>query len=232
MSTPLRPLSLRFLVGSCLLAVATLGVQAASVGSAAAQPTAAQPTAAQPGSGQPAAQPQAPATRIAVIDTRRVILETEEGLRVQANLRKLFDARQQELGGKEKQLLGEQEEIQREEKAKGRSDALERRKAEWRQKYGMLQQTLMDYQREMQRKEGELTAPMLQRIGAIVKRLAASEGYDVIIERQAATYFRTDLEVTDKVIQQYNAGDNGAAKPGAPAKPPPKAPPAPPAKKP
>ncbi len=229
MSTRLRPLSLRFLVGSCLLAGATLGVQIASAGSAAAQPAAAQAPAAQ---AAPAAPTQAPATRIAVIDTRRVILETEEGLRVQANLRKLFDARQQELGGKEKQLLGEQEEIQREEKAKGRSDALERRKAEWRQKYGMLQQTLMDYQREMQRKEGELTAPMLQRIGAIVKRLAASEGYDVIIERQAATYFRTDLEVTDKVIQQYNAGDSGAAKPGAPAKPAPKAPAAPPAKKP
>lgn len=227
MSTRLRSLPLRSIVGSALLAVATFGVQAADVGSAAAQPAAGQPAAA-----APASAAQAPATRIAVIDTRRVILETEEGLRVQANLRKLFDARQQELGGKEKQLLGEQEEIQREEKAKGRSDALERRKAEWRQKYGMLQQTLMDYQREMQRKEGELTAPMLQRIGAIVKRLAASEGYDVIIERQAATYFRTDLEVTDKVIQAYNAGDNGAAKPAAPAKPGPKAPAAPPAKKP
>jgi outer membrane protein len=224
MSTRLRSLPLRSLVGSALLAVATFGVQAAKVGSAEAQPAAAQPAAAAPA--------QAPATRIAVIDTRRVILETEEGLRVQANLRKLFDARQQELGGKEKQLLGEQEEIQREEKAKGRSDALERRKAEWRQKYGMLQQTLMDYQREMQRKEGELTGPMLQRIGAIVKRLAASEGYDVIIERQAATYFRTDLEVTDKVIQQYNAGDNGAPKPAAPAKSGQKAPAAPPAKKP
>jgi outer membrane protein len=228
MSTLLRSAPLRSLVGSALLAVVTLGVQAANLSEASAQPTAAPVTPAQ----APTSHVQATATRIAVIDTRRVILETEEGLRVQANLRKLFDARQQELGAKEKQLIGEQEDIKREEKAKGRSDALERRKAEFIAKKDLLNQTMVEYQREMQRKEGELTAPMLQRVGAIVKRLAASEGYDIIIERQVAPYFRTDLEVTDKVIQQYNAGDTGAAKPGAPAKPAPKAPAAPPAKKP
>ncbi len=185
---------------------------------------------AQPAEAVPA---QAPTTRVAVIDTRRVIIETEEGLRVQANLRKLFESRQVDLSTKEKQLQAEYEDLVKEEKAKGKSADLERRKGDWKQKYGALQQTLLDYQKEMQRKEGELTGPMLQKVGTIVKGLATKDGIDVVVEKQAAAYYRNDLDITDRVIQVYNAGDTGAKTskdPKSPAQKPaptPKAPAAP-----
>jgi outer membrane protein len=65
---------------------------------------------------------------------------------------------------------------------------------------------------------------MIQKVSAIVKQIAHKEGFDVIIEKQAAAYFRNDLDVTDRVIQTYNAGDPGAgakapAKPAAPKAP-------------
>ncbi|HTJ83549.1 MAG TPA: OmpH family outer membrane protein [Polyangiaceae bacterium] len=176
-----------------------------------------------------AQQPEAAAgaatgTKVGVLDTRRVIMETEEGLRVQANLRKLFESRQVDLSSKEKQLQQEYEDLAKEEKNKGKSADLERRKNEWKGRYAQLQQTLVDYQKEMQRKEGELTGPMLQKIGSIVKGIATKSGYDVVIEKQAAAYFRNDLDITDQVIQVYNAGDTGPKapkdapkdKPGAP----------------
>jgi outer membrane protein len=155
------------------------------------------------------AAPAQATTRVAVIDTRRVIIETEEGLRVQANLRKLFESRQVDLSTKEKQLQAEYEDLVKEEKAKGKNADLERRKGDWKQKYGALQQTLLDYQKEMQRKEGELTGPMLQKVGTIVKGLATKDGIDVVIEKQAAAYYRNELDITDRVIQVYNAGDTG-----------------------
>jgi len=174
--------------------------------------------------------PPAAANKVGVLDTRRVIMETEEGLRVQANLRKLFESRQVDLSSKEKQLQQEYDELAKEEKNKGKSADLERRKGEWKGRYSQLQQTLLDYQKEMQRKEGELTGPMLQKIGTIVKGIATKGGYDVVIEKQAATYFRNDLEITDQVIQVYNAGDTGPkASKDAPKKP--AAPPKPAAKK-
>jgi outer membrane protein len=173
-------------------------------------------------------------SRLAVIDTRRAIMETEEGLRVQANLKKLFDQRQVELSENEQKLTQEQDDIAKEEKTKGPSAAVEAKKEAWRQKAAQLQETLVGYQREMQRKEAEMTNPMLQKMLGIVKRVATQDGYDMVVDKAAVPYYRADLDITDKIIQLYNA--EGGVTP-APAKPPPAkqpaAPPAaPPAKKP
>ncbi len=182
--------------------------------------------AANPAVAQPAAQPQG---RMAVVDTRRAIMETEEGLRVQATLKKLFDSRQVELSSKEHSLQQEREDIAKEEKQKGPSAGLDQKKDAWQQKAATLQQTLLDYQHEMQRKEGEMTNPMLQKMMSILKRVATTDGYDMVVDKAAVPYFRTDLDITDKLIQMYNAdgsvtpapapGKGGAPAPKAKAEP-------------
>lgn len=170
---------------------------------------------------------QAP-LRIAVLDTGKVLTESEEGIRIEANLRKLFDPRKAEIAQKEKQLGDEYEEMVREEKQKGRSEALERRKAEFNQKLGMLQQAAMTLQQDLSLKKKDLLLPLLQKIGTIVKGIAQKDGFDIVLEKQSAIYFRTDLELTERVIQAVNAGDGTTAKepkaapkkaPAAPAEP-------------
>lgn len=159
-------------------------------------------TAASVASAQPTAAPQG---RMAVVDTRRAVMETEEGLRVQATLKKLFDSRQVELSTKEHQLQQERDDIAKEEKQKGPSAAIDQKKDAWQGKAAQLQQTLLDYQREMQRKESEMTGPMLQKMTAILKKVATSDGYDMVVDKAAVPYFRADLDITDKIIQLYNA---------------------------
>jgi outer membrane protein len=190
------------------LALGALVSSAALLGStdALAQPS----TAAPPAVASPAAS--AATVRLAIIDSRRVITETEEGLRVQAALRKLFDAKQADLASKERQLQQEWDDLLKEEKQKGRSAGLDQRKAEWKQKYLGYQQTTYDIQKEFSRKESELYNPMLQKVTAIVKALATKDGLDVVLEKQAAPYFRVDLDITEKVIQQYNASEAAPAK--------------------
>jgi outer membrane protein len=182
----------------------------------------------------PAAAPAAPAAgpRIAVIDLRRAVIETEEGLRVQATLKKLFDSRQVELSQKERQLQGELEELEKEARA-GKSNAADiaRKRDGLQRQYAGLQQTLVEYQREMQRKEGEMTQPMVQRVLGLIKRVATTDGFDAVLEKSAVPYIRADLDLTDRVIQMFNAGQGdpaGAPKPGAAPRPAaPKAPAAP-----
>jgi outer membrane protein len=205
-------------VSSLSIAVAAGALALLSAGSAAAQQPAAP-------AGQPAAQPP---LRIAVLDTRHVILNSEEGLRIQANLRKLSEAKQAELAQKDKQLGEEQEQLKKEEKQKGSSDTLDKRKAEWRQKVAMLQQAQLDFQRDMLAKETELTKPMLQKIGTIVKNIAAKDVYDVVVDKNAIVWWRNDLDITERVLQLYNQGDTGAPQ----TKPAPKKPAAPEKKKP
>lgn len=160
-------------------------------------------------------------SKIAVVDLRRAVMETEEGLRVQATLKKLFDARQIELSNRERDLTQERDKIEQAAKAGKTSEAeLRKRYDELNQNLGELQRTLMEYQNEMQIKEKELTNPIVNGVLGLVRRIAAQEGFDMVIDRSAVPYVRSDLDVTDRAIQAYNAGGAGAEPPpAAPKKP-------------
>lgn len=179
----------------------------------------------------PAAAQGAP-SKVAVIDVRRAVAETEQGLRVQATLKKLFDARQVELDQKQRQLQADKDALEKQmQGGKVSKDVLQKKYEKLVQQDAELQKITMEYQREMQRKEQEMTTPILQGILEAVKRIAAQEGYEMVLEKSAVPYFRGDLEVTDRAIQMYNSGAGKGAGPKAPepkpAAPPAKAPPAP-----
>jgi outer membrane protein len=166
-------------------------------------------------------------SKIAVVDLRRAVMETEEGLRVQATLKKLFDARQIELSNRERDLTQERDKLEQAAKeGKLPADELRKREAEFNRQMGELQRTLMEYQNEMQIKEKELTNPIVNSVLGHVRSIAAKEGYDMVIDRSAVPYVRSDLDVTDRAIQAHNTGGVGAPAPKKPApkKPAPAAP--------
>ncbi|HEX7671847.1 MAG TPA: OmpH family outer membrane protein, partial [Polyangiaceae bacterium] len=51
--------------------------------------------------------------KIAVVDTQRAVMETEDGLRAQATLKKHFDKRQRELDDKQTSLQKEREDLEK-----------------------------------------------------------------------------------------------------------------------
>jgi len=146
--------------------------------------------------------------KIAIVDLRRAMTETERGLRVQARLKQLFDVKQAELDDKQKALQQGKADLEKDAKTGKMS------KAELQKKYDTLQQQAMDfeklavdYQREMQRQDNELSTPIVQGLMALVRRVSSQNGYDVVIDKQAAPYFRSDLDITDRIIQLYNADE-------------------------
>jgi outer membrane protein len=79
-----------------------------------------------------------------------------------------------------------------------------------------LQQVFVDYNKELEKKQKELTDPIFEKIMGIVKRLATSENFDMVMDKQTVAYVRGDLDLTDRCIQIYNSG-GGAIAPQAPA---------------
>ena len=112
--------------------------------------------------------------------------------------------------------------------------ALQARIDKWQHDMSELQTVFVEYNKELQKKQGEMTQPIFQKTMGIIRRLATQNGYDLVVDKQAVPYNRSDLDVTDRVITEYNqaAGGTPAAAPGAPPAPAPKAPPAPAPKKP
>jgi outer membrane protein len=166
------------------------------------------------------ASAQAAAPRIAIIDVRRAIAETEQGLRVQATLKKLLDNRQVEIETKTRQLQSDKETLEKEAQG-GRTakEVLQKKYEKLLQQDAEIQRLQVDLQREMQRKEQELTTPILSGILEAVKRIAAQEGFEMVLEKSAVPYFRGDLELTDRAIQMYNGGQAPSPGKGAPASP-------------
>jgi outer membrane protein len=168
-----------------------------------------------------AASPAAAQSKVAVIDVRRAVLETEQGLRVQATLKKLFDSRQVELDAKQRQLQTDKEALEKEaQSGKANKEAIAKKYDTLQRQAAELQTTMMDYQREMQRRETEMTTPILQGVLDAVKRIAAQDGFEMVLEKSAVPYFRGDLELTDRAIQLYNSGSPAPKGPPPGDKPP------------
>jgi outer membrane protein len=143
--------------------------------------------------------------KVAVVDTQRAVMETEDGLRAQATLKKLFEKRQKELDDRQNSLQNERTEIEKQRNVLSK-DALAKRIEQWQRDMTQVQSTFVEYNKELQQKQNELTAPIVQKAVGIIRRLATQEGYDVVFEKQATPYFRADLDLTDKVITTYNRG--------------------------
>jgi outer membrane protein len=164
-----------------------------------------------------ASLPASAQTKIAVVDTQRAIMETEDGLRAQATLKKLFDSRQRELDKKQTDLQKEREDI---EKQRGvlSASALQSRVEKWQRAMVEIQTVFVDYNKELQKKQGELTQPIFQKAMGIIRRMATTDGLDVVVDKQAVPYVRSDLDLTDRVIQQYNGSGSAPADKAEPGK--------------
>jgi outer membrane protein len=163
--------------------------------------------------------------KFGVVDVQRAVMETEDGLRAQATLKKFFDKRQQELDAKQNDLQKQREEIEKQSKVLSQQ-AVQKRLEEWQKQMVELQTVFVEYNKELQKKQGELTQPIYGKIIGLLRRIATQDGYDAILEKQAVPYMRNDLDLTDRIIQMYNTGGptpaaatSGGAAPKAPPKP-------------
>lgn len=154
--------------------------------------------------------------RVAVIDVQRAVASTEDGLRAQATLKKLFDTKQQELNRKQNDLQKQREDIDKQSKVLSK-DALEKRIADWQKQMMELQAIFVEYNKELEKKQKELTDPVFEKILGIIKRLATTENIDLVVDKATVAYVRGDLDLTDKAIQMYNSGGGGGGGPTAPA---------------
>jgi len=159
--------------------------------------------------------------KVAVVDVQRAVASTEDGLRAQATLKKLFDNRQQELNKKQTDLQRQREEIDKQSKVLPK-DALEKRVNAWQKQMLELQQIFVEYNKELEKKQKELTDPVFEKVMQIIKRLATSENIDLVMDKATVAYVRGDLDLTDRCIQMYNSGGGGGPAPAPAPAPAPK----------
>jgi len=166
----------------------------------------------------------ASAQKIGVVDMQRALTETEDGRKAKDQLKKLFDQRQKTLDKQQTDLKTLKDSLEKQRDVLSR-EVLAKKLEEYQKAFGELQTTYMEFQRELAAKEGELTKPILERMQRVMKRIGQADGFALIIERGEAgvVYVPSTYDLTDLLIQRYNAGE-GRDDSGAQAKKPTKAP--------
>jgi outer membrane protein len=156
--------------------------------------------------------------RIAVVDMQRALIETNDGRAAKGQLQKLFQARQDQLNTRQEALKRMKEDIEKQKNVVSR-EALEKRMSEYQQEFVKLQQSYLEYQQELAQKEAELTKSILINLQGIVRQIGTSDGYTGILDQGAVIWSRGDLDLTDRVIQEYNTAHptRGGARPAADA---------------
>jgi outer membrane protein len=155
-------------------------------------------------------------SKIAVVDMQRALNETEDGRNAKAKLKKLFVRRQKSLDEKQKALKTMKESIEKQRNVLSR-EALQKKLEEYQKAFVELQTIYVDYQRELATKEAELTKDIIARMQRILRRIGQKDGYALIVERNEAgvVFVPTNLDLTDVLIQRYNAGEGkGGGKSG------------------
>ncbi len=164
-----------------------------------------------------AASPAEAQGKIAVVDLQRAINETEDGRAAKNKLKKLFMRRQKDLDAKQTAIKQMKESIEAQRNVLSR-EALQKKLEEYQKAFVDLQTVYIDYQRELSTKEAELTKDIIARMQLILRRIGQKEGYALVLERNEAgvIFVPTNLDLTDLLIQKYNAGEGRES--GKPAK--------------
>ena len=148
-----------------------------------------------------------------VVDLQRAVMQTEDGLRAQASLKKMFDSRQQELNKRQGDMQKQKEDIDKQKSVLSQS-ALQKKVDDWQKQMVELQSTFVEYNKELEKKQKELTDPIFERVIGAIKRIAGQDGFDLIVDRATVAFSRSDLDLTDRVIQVANGSTGASPAPG------------------
>lgn len=149
-----------------------------------------------------------PPFKVAVVDMQRALNETEDGRKAKAQLKKLFEDRQKQLDKQQNELKTLKESLEKQRDVLSH-DVLSKKLEEYQKAFGTLQQTYMEFQRELGSKEGELTKDIIERMQRIMRRVGQTDGYSLVLERSESgvVYVPSNYDLTDVLIQRYNAGE-------------------------
>ncbi len=142
--------------------------------------------------------------KIGYVDLRKALQDTSAGKKAQKDLKKEYDAKKEELEKKEKDLKAMNDDLDK--KKLVLSDEVKQKKQmELQQEMGKFQQQVQATQAALQKKEREMTQPILEKLQEILDKRAKADGYTVVLEKseQSVLWAKKDIDMTDSIVKDY-----------------------------
>ncbi len=142
--------------------------------------------------------------KVGYVDMNRVLNEIADGQSAKDKLKRDFEAKQLKLDKMQKELKAEKESF---DKKQGmmKPDILKAKQEELQRKFVNLQQTYMALQKELMESETKVTKDLTDKIRRVVEQIGDKENFSMVLNiDNTVLYYKRHLEVTDKVIANYN----------------------------
>jgi outer membrane protein len=141
--------------------------------------------------------------KIAVLDTQRALIESEEAQQLLRSAQVELEAEQQQVNALGAEIMALQEQIQKDIEVMSPAEARRRQKE--------LEDKQLDYQfranrlqKEVQDRRQDLLQQMAPKIDAVLQDLIELEGYDMIMQRGSLLYVNSKHDITRKVTEKLN----------------------------
>lgn len=153
----------------------------------------------------PAVAQAPPVSRVGFVDVQRVLARSSAGVAAREQLEREKAAMQKQVDG---QRL-EAEKLRDDLEKKGQllsADARRDKQENLERKVRDVRRLVDDLQKELQKKEQELLAKVLNDVSGVVQRIGKEKGYTLIVERRggAVVYGAPEADLTDDIVRAFD----------------------------
>jgi outer membrane protein len=142
--------------------------------------------------------------KIGVIDTQRIVAESKAGIATRTLFSKEVQENNSRLQTKQKEVQALQDELNT--KGKGMDAvALAEKQEKYSKAYKELTRMKNDMTQDLEARDNELTQKLLKAIADIVIQYSQNEKYTLILEKGSLVSYDNTVDITDKIIQLYDA---------------------------
>lgn len=144
--------------------------------------------------------------KIGFIDMQRAIQDTAAGKKAKKELETEFNKKKKELEKKEADIKKMHEDFEKRSMAMN-EEARMKRQQEIRAEMGKYQESAGKAQMDIQKRERDLTQPIVTKLRSIIDEIAKKEDFTVILERSenSVMWAKKEIDLTDRVIKAYDS---------------------------
>lgn len=155
--------------------------------------------------GAQAPAPAVGATRIAFIDSQRVVARSAAGVTARDALEREKAAMQKKLDGEQAELTKLKEDLDKKgqllsaEVRKEKTETLERRVRD-------LRRLVDDFEKDYQKKDRELMGKFLRELSGVVQKVGKDKGFTLIVDARGAgvIYGAPEADLTEEIIRAFD----------------------------
>ncbi len=149
-------------------------------------------------------------SRIATVDMQRALQTVEAGKKAKTQLEKEFNTKKKMLDDEQTAIKKLTEEFKKQTMVLN-DESRAKKQQEIQERMMKFQDQMMRSQTEIQQKEGELTAPIVKNLKAMVKEMAAKKGYSLVLDKneQTVIFSQEKDDLTDELVKSYHGKNKG-----------------------